>query len=156
MNKSKKEAYKLMDRALEMLGAGLRTMAEENGKYDPELTTAPQHEHRDFRGDDAIIEEWRGLSKAAKGGLCHHLRNTISAVNLYIETGNLKKAQEAVWQLDDVIEQIVEERCTCDPDSGFGASKCAYHERLCEEADHGHNVGIKAEGADDVYQDAAR
>ena len=102
----------MMDQGLRMMGDALKALGEENAKYDPLAGMPLAHTPRDFRGEELAIAELRRLSAEAKGFLAHHIKNTLASVNLYCEMGMTQKAKEAVWQLDDVVEQIVEEKNT--------------------------------------------
>lgn len=108
MNEAKKEAYKLIDWGVELIKQGFDALDVENARLDPPPAPS-EHERRDFSGDDQEIAELRRLSPAAKRFLAHHIKNTLHAVNLYCEAEQPNKARRSVWQLNDIVEQIIME-----------------------------------------------
>ena len=53
----------------------------------------------DYPGQEKAITELSALSDEAKKFLNHHICNSLSAILLGIEVGNLKLAEESVWHI---------------------------------------------------------
>lgn len=140
------QIYRSMAVAISLMDHATKEMKRLDEEALPAQQVPLPHTPRDFRGDDVAISELRGLTKAGKEFLCHHIRNSLNNANLCIEAGYYRDAQASIWQLNDVLQQIMGSQCTCtcDYSSEFGANRCAYHENLDKEGGHGIDADSSA------------